>query len=507
MFALLTSFAWLALLAHEAHASPVGVTQNLQPRASTAPVSVTLNNVTYVNKGLVAFGLIPANATDSTGDTMGGFGSAIDMKPGTWTQVSDGTYTGTLVVTPDRGYNVDGTVDYQARQHEIAFVLSPYYNSTVLTFAQAQQTLSLTYLNTTLRFERNYTKTSGLDPSAVRSAMSGFPTVYNADPAMPIASTSEPHLTLDVEGLVANYDGSFWISDEYGPYIYKYTGDGQLIQTIQPPQAIIPLDKNGDYYFTSEDDPKTGRAANQGFEGLTLDRVNQVLYAMLQSATMQDGGDSNSNERYTRLVAYDVSDETVTPPLVGEWVVPLPLYNNQGNDDVEACSEIHFVSPGIFLALSRDAKGNGGSSSSSNYKQADLFSISGATDIHGTEYDEAANAVAPKGKLVSGVTPATYVSFVNYLESNGLARFGLHNGSPTNDALIDGKWESLTLVPIGDSEYPDDYFLFTAADNDFLTTDGVSLGQPYNADSDVPNQFMVFRVTLPGASSYQQTFV
>ena len=35
------------------------------------------------------------------------------------------------------------------------------------------------------------------------------------------------------------------------------------------------------------------------------------------------------------------------------------------------------------------------------------------------------------------------------------------------------------------------------ADNDFLTTDGISLGQPYNAGVDNDNQFLVFRVTIP----------
>ncbi len=39
------------------------------------------------------------------------------------------------------------------------------------------------------------------------------------------------------------------------------------------------------------------------------------------------------------------------------------------------------------------------------------------------------------------------------------------------------------------------------ADNDFISTQGISLGQPFDAGLDVDNQFMVFRVTLPGAST------
>lgn len=61
-------------------------------------------------------------------------------------------------------------------------------------------------------------------------------------------------------------------------------------------------------------------------------------------------------------------------------------------------------------------------------RQADLFDISNATDIHGTKFDRT-TPVAPGGVLDSTVVPATYVKFVNYLNSTQLARFGLHNGT------------------------------------------------------------------------------
>ena len=60
----------------------------------------------FWTQGLVAFGLIPSNAKDSTGDTIGGIGSAIAIKPGTWSPQSDGSFKGSLIVHPDRGYNV-----------------------------------------------------------------------------------------------------------------------------------------------------------------------------------------------------------------------------------------------------------------------------------------------------------------------------------------------------------------------------------------------------------------
>ena len=102
----------------------------------------------------------------------------------------------------------DGTINYQGRQHTIDFVLTPYYSTTDLSFTAAQETLQLTYRSTLLYTERNNVQTSGLDPLAVRAAQSGFPSNPLADPPLPIASTSLPHLTLDSEGLVLNDDGT-----------------------------------------------------------------------------------------------------------------------------------------------------------------------------------------------------------------------------------------------------------------------------------------------------------
>ncbi|KAF8160004.1 esterase-like activity of phytase-domain-containing protein [Crassisporium funariophilum] len=494
MIYLLALSLFASFLLDSAYCAPPTPTAAVQSAfRAAATVSVSLDGVTYVNKGLIGFGLIPSDFLESTGDTIGGIGSAIAFKRGTWSAQDDGTFTGTLVVHPDRGFNMDGTVDYQARRHELQFTLAPYASSANLNFSSAQQTLKISYVNTTLEVERNNTKTSGLDPNAIRPAQSGFPQIPTSDPQMPIASTSEPHLVIDAEGIVNNADGSYWISDEYGPYIYRFSADGHLLQTIQPPNAILPF-TSGTLDFTSVDDPDTGRAANQGFEGLTADPSTNTLYAMLQSATIQDGGDDKSTSRFTRLLAYDVSNSAVTPPLVGEWVVPLPQ-SSKGN--TEACSEIHFVSPNIFLALSRDGDGRGGDDNKSAYKQADLFSIAKATDIHGSKFDSASSPIAKKGKLDKSITAATYVSFINFLDSTQLARFGLHNGSPDDETLIDAKWESLALAPAGDPAFPDDYFLFTASDNDFISTHGVSLGVPFNAGLDVNNEFLVFRVTLP----------
>lgn len=93
------------------------------PAVAMAENSATAGGITFINKGLVGIGRIPANQRDKFGETFGsGSGMAID--PAAWSR--DGTgYKGTLYLLPDRGYNVSGTVDYRPRLNTIAIGLTP----------------------------------------------------------------------------------------------------------------------------------------------------------------------------------------------------------------------------------------------------------------------------------------------------------------------------------------------------------------------------------------------
>ncbi|KAJ7733856.1 hypothetical protein DFH07DRAFT_700864, partial [Mycena maculata] len=227
-----------------------------------------------------------------------------------------------------------------------------------------------------------------------------------------------------------------------------------------------------------------------GFEGLTLDPSTQTLFACLQSATIQDGA-----LQYTRMPVYNISQPNVSVPLIGERVVV------SSSGKVEATSEVHFVSEGVFLCLGHNGNGNGGSGDNIKYKSMRTCSASPTRRTSQADFDSPSTLGAPKGKLTKKVTPAMYVSFVDYADPVQLVRFGLHNeGDPDDNTLLDAKWESFALAPAGDSA-PDDFFLFTAVPNNFLSTQGISLGVPYDEGEDVDNQFMVFHLTLPGASA------
>jgi hypothetical protein len=521
-----------SLLAVTASAFP----SNITPRDSFVN-QTTCNGKTYTYESLAGYGFVPHNARDKFGDTIGGIGSSVAFEPGTWkSRGGNGygndkskSYEAIIWTLPDRGWNTKGTLNFQSRLHKFKVQFNPSQTG-------PKPNLQLQYLDTVLLFAPDGSPTTGLDADATGALkFPGFPDLpaatYTGD-GYGGPGKGGHRVSIDCEGLVVNEDGTFWISDEYGPYIYLFSHDGKMLQAVRPPDAFIPL-RNGTESFNSNTapyfdpnrtviptDPTQGRANNQGFEGLTLSPDGKTLTVLTQSALMQEGGTSSKNRFNARLLQYDLSPKGYggyggygnkpTPQLKAEYVVQLPKYiNAKGDQRIAAQSEIHAVSATQFLILSRDSgAGKGADSSLSVYRHADVFDISNATNFLG-KYDAFNQSIASsKGELVAGITPAVYCSWLDYNVNSQLAQFGLHNGGAQDSGLLNEKWESLALVPVDDKggkghggkddDY-EEYFLFSFSDNDFVTTEGyLNFGRfKYQDDFDAENQALVFKVKIP----------
>jgi hypothetical protein len=462
--------------------------------------TVAIGGTTLINKGLVGIGRIPANQRDSFGETFGsGSGMAID--PASWARTADG-YKGSLWLLPDRGYNVTGTTDYRPRVNTISIQMTPTAPGGTPVAGKEQSGVDAKLESSLLLKDDKGADMTGLDPSSgVRAASSSLP-------MLPQASNGK--ISLDDEAIVRLADGSMLISDEYGPNVYHFSAGGQLVSALQPPAALIPM-RDGKPNFASNNpgpgesapepkDPKTGRQNNQGLEGMAMTPDGKTLITVLQSATRQDGGDSGATRQNTRAMVYDAADPDHLK-LLHEYVVQLPVFTDaKGKTAVAAQSEIIALTSQTFLMLSRDSNnGWGQKGDKSLYRSIDLVDVSGATDIAGSAFDRD-TPVAPKGVLDPTVKPATRTPFIDLNDNASLARFGLHNGAPNDRNNLSEKWEAMSLASVLDPKLPDDYFLFVANDNDFLTQDGFQVGAAYKGEggADVDTMFQVFQVTLPG---------
>jgi hypothetical protein len=184
------------------------------PALVWAAETVSVGGRDFVNKGLVGAGRISAGLRDQYGETVGS-GSGLAADPKSWQRLAQG-YHGIFYMLPDRGYNITSTIDFRARLYKLDIAFNPAPDPNMLPADERQKTVTATLVETILLKETSGQPLTGLDPpqDGVRPAADGFP-------AMPQASTGA--ISIDSEAMVLMDDGSFYISDEYGPYIYRFS--------------------------------------------------------------------------------------------------------------------------------------------------------------------------------------------------------------------------------------------------------------------------------------------
>jgi len=450
--------------------------------ASSGEISVDINGASFVNYGLVGVGRVPASLRNN-GETFGS-GSGMVFDGSSWKRTAGG-YKGILFLLPDRGYNGKGTVvDYQARINRLAITFTPVAPDRVLPANKAQQSVQIALGRPIfLRDGRGQPFTS-LDATRVRKGTPDLPQAANG------------RISIDPEGIARARNGTFYVSEEYGPYVYTFSPDGRLRGVTAPPDAFIPL-RNGRKNFSAEDpDPNTGRVNNRGLEGLSLTPDGKYLVAVLQSPTIQDGGKTS---RYTRALVYEVT-KSGGLRLVREHAIELPEYTEEGHKGVAAQSEILALSDSLLLMLCRDGKrGYGTGQQPSLYRKVGIIDLSQARPL-AKDYGRPDRPISPGGKLEKDIAVAKFIPFIDLNDEGELRRFGLHNDGDPDCNMLSEKWESLGLVGVLDPNRPDDFFLFVGNDNDFITQYGHQAGKDYRDRSgvEVDTMLLVFHVRLPG---------
>ena len=267
-----------------AHAEYTSANRNVltQNTGSWSSSGVTLNGTQFIVRGLQGVGRVSASALQSFdgGFTSETLGSMSDMQITNWAYDSGaGTYSGVFNVLPDRGYNAGTTFsNYAARINTFDFNFTPYTSSAVT--AQQNQ-IALSYTGSQ-RFTYDsdpgpgvqMSLTTGLvaDSAAVSLFGQAVPTV-NAATVIGSDGPLVNRLTVDAEGLVldtrAGREGSGWVSDEYGAYLYHFNASKEIDGIVTVPTALVPHSPAGTTNFQA-DPPANGRRINQGLEGLAI---------------------------------------------------------------------------------------------------------------------------------------------------------------------------------------------------------------------------------------------
>lgn len=194
---------------------------------------------------------------------------------------------------------------------------------------------------------------------------------------------------LDPEGLVAAKDGSFFVSDEYGPFIVHFDADGNEINRLNPYEGTLPAELRF-------------RTANKGMEGLTLSPDGKTLYGVMQSAlTTPDIEGKSKNVPFVRIVAIDTASMKVT----GQYLYM--LHSSQAHTTV---SEISALGNHTLLVDERDGKA--GSDTFKRLYRIDLAQATNLLDLNNA-YDPDKGGVLVDGKSLEG-----YVSHTDGAKAN-----------------------------------------------------------------------------------------
>ncbi len=190
--------------------------------------------------------------------TLGGWGSGI-------------TYTGhdnVFLAVPDRGpFNGRASVPYLDRFHFLH-----------ITVDQSQP-------------KTNNVKVTLLDTRFMKDE-------HNRSLLGDAYSFAPNYVRLDPEGVRATPDGNFIVSDEYGPFLFKFDRNGHLQTRYPVPDYYQINNPAGDVdtladaasvelYHTNN---TVGRQANRGMEGVSLTPDGKWLVGIMQNALIQDNG-------------------------------------------------------------------------------------------------------------------------------------------------------------------------------------------------------------------------
>jgi hypothetical protein len=229
---------------------------------------------------------------------------------------------------------------------------------------------------------------------------------------------------IDSEGLVLAADGTFWVSDEYGPHIAHFDASGKTIERINP-------------FGTGTGGRKipavfANRRANRGMEGLAITPDGKTLVGMMQSPMYNPTKAAVASSLVLRILTFDIASGATK-----QYAYLMDNLTLTGVSDIVA------VNATTFLTIERDGLFGGSATSPAAFKKVFKIDLSSATDI-----SDAGNG--PTGKLYGGKT----VEQLN--DASGLQASGVSPVTKTQvlDLLKDlpsvyphDKAEGLALLP------------------------------------------------------------
>lgn len=369
-------------------------------------------------------GLKGTDIAGNPNSLLGSFGSGIDYDP----------KSKSFVTICDRG-PFDGASDFLCRVQVFRIAANP----------RAQQKLQVKLIKTVMLTAADGTPFMG--------------SLNRPEPKLPAPDGSETKIPqrYDPESIrVAQAGpagaGTWWISDEYGPWIDQFDATGKHLRRLELPARYAIANPAVTYQEEMPPANTAGRQANRGFESLAISPDGTKLFAMTQSPLIQDSALDDRNRRkginmrlleITLPTSWETDPKSADKPTFKEYLYQL-------DDARDGVNEILAVNDRDLLVLERDSKGGMES------KKRGIFRVSLAADSplnKGVQpSDISAIDVLPQREVPEGVTPLTKEQLLNFMD-------------PKWELANDQMPEKLEGITLGES-VEGKRLLFVTSDND-----------------------------------------
>jgi hypothetical protein len=139
----------------------------------------------------------------------------------------------------------------------------------------------------------------------------------------------------DPESLVTMPDESFWIGDEFGPWLLHFSIDGEL---LAPPVELPDNIRSADHPLAIAHADIPRLAHSRGLEAMDLAGDNKTLVSILEGTV---GGDA---PRTLRVQRYDTS--------AGKWLPGTLIYERDA--DTVSVTDMSLIEGNRFVVIERD---------------------------------------------------------------------------------------------------------------------------------------------------------
>jgi hypothetical protein len=150
----------------------------------------------------------------------------------------------------------------------------------------------------------------------------------------------------DVESIARARDGTYWVGEEFGPYILHFGADGVLLHEPAP----HPFLKSPNHPDALSGAASNTLGASRGFESLAFDHQRRLLYAVPEAApTVDELRPVPGDERVVEIFEFD--------PKKREYTGRAFKYRKDGSQTGNAVviGDMTNIAPDVYLLIERDS--------------------------------------------------------------------------------------------------------------------------------------------------------